>query len=146
MNIISYRAKDWDRERFFVVHLDDGRILNEHQVGSWANVPIHKVVTLQVRICGKHWSLDRNTLSSKFQEFIYFCSALSGMGSHVRKMATGEDETISRTIGWTDGEREYLLEIDERTGKKLRSYVVPAIIHRHHLSKFKSKIQVKQSL
>jgi hypothetical protein len=44
----------------------------------------------------------------------------------VQTFPRGGTRTVSRSIGWTDGMQEFIVEVDEKTGKREKDpYAVP---------------------
>jgi hypothetical protein len=98
-----------DQRRYFVVHLGDGRQITSMQC-NWAQIPLHDIVMLELNMVGNRYCLERRALPS-FVEFVYFNTAVRGLKTPER--------VLSRSIGWHDGKKEYVIRVAERTGKQV---------------------------
>lgn len=131
----SLKRHPADRKRYWVAHLGDGRQLSEHQC-RWVDVPLHQIVMLELNMLGNKYILERRYLPSVFVEFIQFKTA-------IEKYPPGSKETICRCIGWTDGMQEFIIEVDEKTGKRMKDPYAITIRpgHLHPQSKLLPKSQ-----
>jgi hypothetical protein len=106
------RQEPADQQNYWVAHLDDGVQVNSQQC-NWGNVPLHEIVMLELHMRGRKHRLVRKALPG-FVEFIFFQTGLSLV------LQGGKTKCVSRSIGWHDGQREYLIRVDERTGRQIR--------------------------
>ncbi len=87
------------------------------------DVPLNKIVSIEVNLKYEKHFLSVANLPSTFVEFVHFRSG------GIETKITENGESVSKqidtwTIGWTDGEKEYLTEYDFKTSNILRSYVI----------------------
>ncbi len=101
----------------WAAQLFSGEIVRERDSAGWNDVNIHLVGRLWIEGF-EEYALSRNILRN-FVEFIQFKTACVG--------SEGKAVVESRCIGWTDGNKEFLIRICERTGE-----VSPEIVGRIH--------------
>jgi hypothetical protein len=104
------RQEPADQKNYWVAHLGDGVQVNSQHC-NWGNVPLHEIVMLELHMRGHKHRLVRRELPG-FVEFVFFQTGKSGLGSKTK--------CLSRSIGWHNGEREYVIRVDERTGRQIR--------------------------
>jgi len=102
------------RDRWQEYHLSDGLVMDSRVI-NWRRVEWEKVVKIVVNICGKRLHVDR-----QHSNFLFFmCFRWAG-----QEWANGVQKKISIwTIGWSDGERCFLVDIDVKTGEIKKKYI-----------------------
>lgn len=108
-------------------HYADGRVLTSRQI-NWRNVDLPALVEVQFHIKGEEWGLRRIDCPSSFREFVAFRTAGSDLHFVRERDGTQRLETIphqSWTLGFTDGETEYLDSFCWKSGRHLERYTLP---------------------
>ena len=103
------------------------KIIREADNIKWDDIDIHLIDTLWIDGYEKY-KISRNHIK-RFLEFVQFKTAAVGLYGNVF--------IESRCIGWTDGDREFIYRIDERTGK-IKTEIIERT-HFHPLSYFLKK-------
>ena len=101
-------------------HTLDGKKVKSKE-RHFHDVELSKIVAMEVHLKYETHRLDVSSLPSTFVEFVHFRSG----GLKTRFIPGGGQESVqinTWTIGWTDGDTEYLTEYDFKTGELLRSY------------------------
>jgi len=93
-------------EGILTYHFSDGS-MSDDNVLRWSDCPIHQLVMLDLSIGRRRYRV-RLVDCNNFVEFVQFKTAISCFRG---------TKCISRSIGYTDGEREYCLEINAATGE-----------------------------
>lgn len=91
---------------------------------QWNECDLHKLIKLELYLHGRKYALEAANCPN-FVEFIQFKTAISG-----RKQTV----CISRTIGYTDGVREYLIEVSTHEAA-WRATALEKRVHIHPRSK-----------
>lgn len=110
-------------EGLLIYYFADGSTATDEKL-NWDHCPIHKLVKLELYLHGRKYALEAANCPN-FVEFIQFKTAVSGRKKTV---------CISRTIGFTDGVREYLIEVSTREAA-WRATVLKTRVHIHPQSK-----------
>ena len=133
----NLRKNPSERRKYWMAHFADGSQLGEHDC-RWADIPLHKVVMLELKVYGQKYLIEWSALPPTFVEFILFNTA-------VRKLRVPKgqpDEIESRVIGWTDGVMEHIIRVDEKTGEQIGFESNPVRIgHLHPQSRVKPLLE-----
>jgi hypothetical protein len=104
------------RDRFQQYFLADGRVMDSREI-NWRLVDWDRVVRIVTVIRDK-----RYVTHCKNPGFRFFVVYRWGG----RKWENGTPRQIREwAVGWSDGERCYMTDIDFKTGRIVRQYVVP---------------------
>lgn len=110
------------RDRFQEYVLFDGKTINSRDT-NWRSVEWEKVIKIVTRIRDATHEVLCN--GSSFVSFMNFRWA----GQHAVYNSNGKFEGYrpirTWTVGWTDGTKCYLKDIDFKTGNLLKEYVAP---------------------
>lgn len=116
--------------RHLSFHLIDGRILSSRDL-NWHHVLARSVMMLELNIRNRIYRVRRQDLPSSFVEFIHFRTKGTKFNGRVDGEVLEPEQYNSWTIGWTDGQTEYLCEIDFQTGAMVRNYEQPLSVKSH---------------
>ena len=110
----------------WIAKLYSGEIVREDDNVKWDDVDIHLIESLWIDGFEKY-KISRDN-KKNFIEFVQFkTAAMDNKGNFYIE---------SRCIGWSDGEREFLLKINEKSHKVLTEIIKR--IHFHPFSKLVS--------
>lgn len=112
------------RKRWQLFHLADGTVKDSREV-NWRHVEWEKVIKIEVYILDKVHSVNCN--NPNFQFFLNLRHAGLTWKDN-KKVKINE-----WCIGWTDGIRAFLKDIDFFTGNIVKEYVVPLVQLRKHI-------------
>lgn len=119
------------RRRWQEYHLSDGRVFDS-RVKNWREVKWEKMEKIVTNIEGNEYSID-NKNKKNFKCFM--CFRWGGQEAVFKE--TGEYEKHIPiniwTVGWTDGEKHYLTDIDFYTGKIIKKYTAPFKEFKNHI-------------
>lgn len=110
-------------------YLSDGQILSSKDL-NWHQVVLSLVVMLELEIRKKIYRIRKSDLPSTFIEFIQFRTKGFRFAIDKDTGISVPEEFNSWSIGWSDGAKEYLAEIDFQTGDFIRKYELPISIDR----------------
>jgi len=121
--MLSNATDDIYRNRHINFHLQDGRIISSRET-NFHQMNLSKIIMLELFIRGKTYRIRRIDLPDTFIEFVHFRS------KGIRFIVNDSNLTVpaeynSWSIGWTDGTKEYLFEIDFQTGNIIQDYDQP---------------------
>ena len=122
-NLPGFTTLSLPGEGLLIYYFADGSTATDEKL-KWDDCPIHKLVKLELYLHGRKYALEAAHCPN-FVEFIQFKTAVSGRRQTV---------CISRTIGYTDGNREYLIEVNARKAA-WRATVLSKRVHVHPRSK-----------
>lgn len=112
------------RNRWQEYSLADGRVMDSRQI-NWRHVDWERVVRIDLHIHGKNYYVD-----CKHSNFLFFmCFRWAGW-EWIRDI---KRKINLWTIGWSDGEKCFLVDIDFKTGEFKKRYIA-------QLSQFKEHI------
>lgn len=112
------------RRRWIEFYLANGTIENSKEK-NWRQIQWDKVVKLIVYMEGKKYEVKISHASHKF--FLNF-----RWGG--REKINNEFKQINIwTVGWSDGERAFLIDIDFFTGNLVKKYVAPLYQFKQHI-------------
>lgn len=106
-------------EGLLIYHFADGTQSDDTKM-NWYQCPIHSLVALELHIIGKKHLLKREH-HPQMIEFVQFKTATS---------RPGKTTCVSRSIGFTDGLREFIFEINAKNGEVTRK-TYPGRVHLH---------------
>lgn len=124
----------------WIARLSDGSTVTEKEC-AWDDLDIYQIASLQLRTkksprivltVSKHIRNQQGEQIqlSNFVEYVQFKTAVVHFG---RRGPSSKPETVSQSIGWTDGTWEYLVTSDYKTGNvKLETI---KRVHRHPMSR-----------
>lgn len=112
------------RNRWQEYHLADGRVMDSRVI-NWRHVEWEKVVKISVHVVGKKYHVDCQ--HSNFLFFMCFRWGGSEKANGVRK------EIYLWTIGWSDGWKCFLVDIDFKTGDFKKRYTAPLAVFQSHI-------------
>lgn len=119
------------RRRWEEYHLADGKVLNSRQI-NWRQVEWEKVVKLVASIEGQRHEVT----PSEKANFKFFMRFRWG-GQEAQFDSNGKYKSHKKiniwTIGWTDGEKCYLRDIDFRTGRPIKEYETSLAQFKQHI-------------
>jgi len=109
------------RRRWQEYHLADGRVMDSRQI-NWRNVEWEKVVKIVTHIEGQSYAVD-----ARESTFLFFMNFRWGGSEPIYKLGkfAGRKAIKIWTVGWTDGTRCYLADLDFYTGALVKKYVEP---------------------
>lgn len=111
----------------WIARLFSGEMVRERDNIRWDDVNIHLIESLWLEGFEKY-KISRNNIKNVL-EFIQFKTAEIDVN--------GKVNIESRCIGWSNGEKEFILRINEKTGKA--STEIIERIHFHPLSIFNNR-------
>lgn len=119
------------RNRYEEFFLDDGTVLDSREI-NWRDVEWNRVRRILVRM-NEH---DYEFLAKDKPNFKGFMNFRWG-GSIAQYDADnnyiGRKDVKVWTIGWTDGEKHYLTDIDFHSGEKIKEYEAPYAEFTNHV-------------
>jgi hypothetical protein len=103
-------------------YLEDNSVLSSRDI-NFHDIALNSITKIVLHTKYATHTLDKAQLPAEFKEFIHFRSA--GV-----LMLLEDEEWIPHriytwTIGWTDGQTEYLQEYKYKGGELVRTYEVP---------------------
>ena len=110
------------RNRYEEFFLDDGTKLDSREI-NWRDVEWNRVRRILVRMNGNTYEFMDT--KPNFKGFMNFRWGGSIAQYNEKKEYIGHKDVKVWTIGWTDGEKHYLTDIDFHSGEKLRTYDAP---------------------
>jgi len=110
-------------EGLLIYYFADGTTATDEQL-KWDHCPLQQLVKLELYLHGRKYALEAANCPN-FVEFVQFKTAVSG---------TKRTACISRTIGFTDGRQEYLIEVSTRE-PAWRATVLKERVHVHPQSR-----------
>lgn len=120
---VSHAKDDIYVNRYVIFHYPDGKKISSRDA-NFHQINLALIIMLELCIKGKSYRIRKTDLPSTFVEFIHFRS--KGIKFIVNnENLTVPDEYNSWSIGWTDGAREYLCEVDFQTGNLIQNYDQP---------------------
>lgn len=117
------------RRRWQEFYLADGTVKDSRQI-NWRRVEWEKVVKIVTHIEGQHHAVDAR--ESNFLFFLCFRWAGSTPRYKLGK-CVGRDPIRIWTVGWSDGARAFLADLDFKTGTMLKKYISPLKDHFDHI-------------
>ena len=117
----------------WIAKLYSGDIVREDDNVRWDDIDIHLIESLWIDGFEEYKIFRKN--KKDFMEFIQFKTAAVNI--------SGEFFIESRCIGWTDGQQEFIIRIDERN-KNISEEVIKRI-HFHPYSYFFKKVALPQN-
>ena len=118
------------RNRWVEFHLADG-LIEDSRLKNWRQVAWEQVIRIVVHMVGGVYQVDCK--GHGFRAFLNFRWGEREATFDKNGKYTGHREIKIWTIGWTDGQRCFLKEIDFYTGEYIKGYIAP-------LSQFMSHI------
>ena len=119
------------RNRYEEFHLDDGTVIDSREI-NWRDVEWNRVKRILVRMNGH----DNEFLSKDkpgFKGFMNFRWGGQIAQYNEQKEYIGHKEVKVWTVGWTDGEKHYLTDIDFHSGEKIAEYEAPYAEYINHV-------------
>lgn len=125
MHLDSMYKRHWEE-----YHLSDGRI-EDSRVKNWRNVEWEKVVRVVFHLRGYRYEIDCKNKPT----FVGFMRFRCGGSEPTYKLGkfTGRKKIHTWVLGWTDGDKCFLKEVDFYTGLEIRTYVQPLAQLKGHI-------------
>lgn len=112
------------RGRWQLYHLADGKVADSRLI-NWRQVEWEKVVKIETFIRDNKFEIDCS--DPRFQFFMVFrWHGMEGTNEKRREINVW-------TVGWSDGVKCFLKDIDFKTGRLLRTYVEPLMKYESHV-------------
>lgn len=110
------------RNRYEEFFLDDGTKLDSREI-NWRDVEWNHVRRILVRMNWHDYEFMDN--HPAFKGFMNFRWGGSIAQYNEKKEYIGHKDVKVWTVGWTDGKKHYLTDIDFHSGEKIREYEAP---------------------
>ncbi|MBE9592705.1 MAG: hypothetical protein IMF19_04425 [Proteobacteria bacterium] len=110
------------RDRWVEFYLADGSI-EDSRLKNWRQVAWEQVIRIVVHMVGKVYQVDCK--GPGFRAFMNFRWGGREATFDKKGKYSGHRDIKIWTVGWTDGQRCFLKNIDFYTGKFIKGYIAP---------------------